>query len=131
MPFADLLADFASAFNQANRLLRLRFAANAGIAPDALLPEKLTGGEQLSQCYHYQLTCLSPDAGQELKYLNGLPAEIAILLPDGNERSITGLVSTSRQLASDGGFARFQLDIVQPWHCSPSAVPPACSKTKA
>ena len=111
MDFSQLIADFASAFQQDNRILRLRFAANAGIADDALLPENLTGTEQLSQCYRYQLTCLSPDAALELKHFNGQPVEIGIELPDSTERTITGLVSSSQQLASDGGFARYQLTI--------------------
>ena len=111
MPFANLLADFASAFQQDNRILRLRFAANSGIADDALLPESLSGSEQLSQCYRYTLTCLSPDAALELKHFNGQPVEIGIELPDSTERTITGLVTSSQQLASDGGFARYQLTI--------------------
>jgi type VI secretion system secreted protein VgrG len=111
MDFSQLIADFASTFQQANRILRLRFAANSGIADDALLPESLAGSEQLSQCYRYTLTCLSPDAALELKHFNGQPVEIAIELPDSSERSITGLVSSSHQLSSDGGFARYELTI--------------------
>ena len=66
MDYIQLLADYASAFNQTNRLLRLYLAENAGLAPDALLPEQLQGREQLSTCYRYTLTCLSPNAGLEL-----------------------------------------------------------------
>ena len=107
----SLLADYASLLQQANRILRLRFAANSGIAEDTLTPESLKGSEQLSRCYRYVLTCVSPDAALELKYFNGLPAEIAIELPDSSERTITGLVTSSRQLESDGGAARYQLTI--------------------
>ena len=111
MDLSNLLSDFATAFTQDHRLLRLRFGASSGLASNELLPERLAGTEQLSACYRYQLTCLSPDASIELKRFMGQPVEVGLLLSDNTERTITGLVTQTAQVGSDGGFARFELTI--------------------
>jgi type VI secretion system secreted protein VgrG len=108
---SNLLSDFASAFTQDHRLLRLRFGADSGLANKELLPERLSGTEQLSACYRYQLSCLSPDAGIELKRYMGQPVEVGLLLSDNTERTISGLVTQTAHAGSDGGFARFELSI--------------------
>jgi type VI secretion system secreted protein VgrG len=108
----SLLADFASAFQQHNRLLSLHFAG-FGPAADTLLPFKLSGAEQLSHCYRYQLDCLAIDAALELKTLLGLPALITLLTGDGTRRPISGIVTSVQSLPSDGGFAAYRL-IIEP-----------------
>ncbi|MDB6062328.1 MAG: putative vgr related protein [Verrucomicrobiaceae bacterium] len=67
--FANLLASFASAFDQDQHLFTLHFADAA--LEGLLLSRTLTGAEALSECYRFELTCLSPDASIELKTLMG------------------------------------------------------------
>jgi type VI secretion system secreted protein VgrG len=111
MDFSTLLADFAAAFSQEQRMLTLRFADGAGIADDALLPDRLQGREQLSGNYRYELTCLSPDAGLELKHLQGQILEIGILQADDSRRHINGIVTKAQQQGSEGGFATYALTL--------------------
>lgn len=105
-----MLADFASAFKQENRLITLHFGGD-GPAADTLLPLKLSGQEQLSHCYRYQLECLSQDATLELKSLLGLPVEIGLLTAEGERRPISGIVTSAQTLGSDGGVGKYGLMI--------------------
>ena len=57
-----LRASGASLFGQHARLLRLRFAEDAGLGAEALLAHRLHGEEGLSQHYRYTLDCLSADS---------------------------------------------------------------------
>jgi type VI secretion system secreted protein VgrG len=114
LPVPDLsalLSSFASPFGQHARLLRLRFADDSGLAPDLLLPHKLTGEEQLSVCYRYELECLCADLHLELKDLLGQPVEIGLLQAEGDERILAGIVTACRHLGGDGGFSRYGLTI--------------------
>jgi len=106
-----LLAAFASAFDQDNRLFQLHFAD--GGLDGQLLPHTLSGEETLSQGYRLELTCLSPDTSIELKQLMGQPVDIAIGLSDGGERVLSGVVTQAKQLGADGGFATYGL-VVEP-----------------
>jgi type VI secretion system secreted protein VgrG len=108
---ADLAASGAALFNQQARLIRLRFAEANGISPEALLPQRIKGDERLSASYRYELDCLSPDIHLELKQLLGQPVEIGLLLPEGGERLLTGLVTRAEQRGADGGFALYRLTI--------------------
>jgi type VI secretion system secreted protein VgrG len=107
----DTLASFATPFTQGDRLFTLRFADDSGIAPDLLLPHHLRGIERISGTYLYQLELLSPNAHLEAKDFLGQPAEIALLLADGNERLITGIVTAFGPLASNGGMAQYALHL--------------------
>ncbi|WP_035055120.1 type VI secretion system Vgr family protein [Andreprevotia chitinilytica] len=109
-----LLASFATAFSQANRLLELHFSDGSGPAADTLLPHVLTGSGQLSSCYRYTLQCLSSDVSLELKTLLGLGVEVGILSADGGRQVITGLVTSAEFAGSDGGFSRYDLTIEPP-----------------
>ena len=111
MDFSALLAAYASAFNQEARLLTLRWAPASGFAAESLLPDRLTGHEQISGNYRLELTCLSPDTTLELKHFQGQIVEIGILAGDGNRRHISGIITDSQQLGSDGGFASYSLTI--------------------
>ena len=107
----DLQSSGVSLFFQENRLLTLRFGAKSSLGRAALVPHRLMGEEHLSKNYQYQLDCLSADAYLELKELVGQPVEIALLLPDGGERLLTGLVTRAEHKGSDGGFAAYRLTI--------------------
>jgi len=108
---SELRSTGASLFGQESRLLSLRFAESSGIAEEALLPHRVIGEERLSKNYRYTLECLSPDSHLELKSLLGQPIEIAILLPDGGSRLLTGIVTRAEQNGADGGFAKYTLTI--------------------
>lgn len=98
----------AAAFSQANRLLKLSFAADAGLADDTLLPFELQGWEHCSEGYAYALDCLAADAHLELKQFIGVPAQLSLRTDDGQERALCGLVTEARQEGSNGGFARYR-----------------------
>ncbi|MEO9454485.1 hypothetical protein, partial [Chromobacterium phragmitis] len=70
MNLDSLLASFASAFNQDQRLLTLELGTGQ-IAAEQLLPLSLDGEEGVSQAYRHVVTCLSPDGAIELKTLLG------------------------------------------------------------
>uniref|UniRef100_UPI00047E85C5 type VI secretion system Vgr family protein n=1 Tax=Azovibrio restrictus TaxID=146938 RepID=UPI00047E85C5 len=104
----------AAAFSQANRLLKLSFAADAGLADDTLLPFELQGWEHCSEGYAYALDCLAADAHLELKQFIGVPAQLSLRTDDGQERALCGLVTEARQEGSNGGFARYRLILRDP-----------------
>ncbi|WP_043640834.1 contractile injection system protein, VgrG/Pvc8 family, partial [Chromobacterium haemolyticum] len=114
MDLSTLLASFASAFNQDQRLLTLSLG-DGSVAAEQLLPLSLAGEEGVSRPYAYQLVCLSPDGAIELKTLLGLPARIGILDAAGAESLRCGVVSKVESLGSDGGFSRYQLTIEPPF----------------
>ncbi|GHD57798.1 type IV secretion protein Rhs [Jeongeupia chitinilytica] len=109
----QLLAAFASAFSQDQRLLTLQLG-EGGAFGEQLLPQKLQADEALSRPYRYALECLSPDAELELKTLLGQPAELGIETADGGSVVRAGIVTTAESLGSDGGFARYRLTIEPP-----------------
>ncbi|MDR2926437.1 MAG: type VI secretion system tip protein VgrG [Azoarcus sp.] len=118
-----LLAAFASAFTQDNRLVRLRVGDGEAF-DERLLPQLLEGREMLSEPYKYELLCLSPDAFIPLERLLGQDVQIDILtglgkvgdFHAGSPGQITrcGLITEVRSLSSDGGFARYKLIIESP-----------------
>lgn len=109
--FADALSAFASAFTQADRILKLRFSPGAGIPENTLLPWKLTGSEAINQGYRFELICLCASAHLETKDLIGQPVEVSILTADGDYRPLTGWVRHVIQDDADGGMARYILVI--------------------
>ncbi|MBA4709088.1 type VI secretion system Vgr family protein [Aquitalea aquatica] len=114
MDFSALLASFAAAFSQHQRLLTLQLDGGQ-IAAEQLLPHTLDGSEGVSEAYRYQLTCLSPDGTIELKSLLGVAARLGVLDADGNEVVRCGVVSRAELLGSDGGFAKYGLTIEPPF----------------
>ena len=114
MDFSSLLAAFANAFTQENRVLELHFG-RGGPMEGTLLPHVLEGSHQLSSGYLYTLQCLSADAALALKTLLGVAVEVDILGADGNPQVITGVVTAVAAKGSDGGFARYDLTIEPPF----------------
>ncbi|MDR3413625.1 MAG: type VI secretion system Vgr family protein [Formivibrio sp.] len=110
--FDGLLNAFASAFTQSNRLLTLQIGGD-GFEPEALLPHILRGTHSISSLYRYELDCLSSNAYLELKDLLGLPVQVGILDPKGDERIITGVVTSAATLGADGGFSAYRL-VIEP-----------------
>ncbi|TJZ77539.1 contractile injection system protein, VgrG/Pvc8 family [Chitiniphilus eburneus] len=113
MDIHQLFAAFTSAFTQAQRLVTLHLA-DASTYREQLLPQSVTGAEALSQPFRYEVTCLSPDVGLELKSRLGLPAELGTLTTEGDSAVRCGVVPQARALPADDGFARSGLTIKPP-----------------
>nr|WP_312854496.1 contractile injection system protein, VgrG/Pvc8 family [Paludibacterium denitrificans] len=114
MDLSALLASFASAFTQHQRLLTLQLEAPS-LSAESLLPHALDGREGVSEAYLYQLTCLSPDTHLELKSLLGLTARLGVQEADGRESIRCGVVSRAELLGADGGFAKYALTLEPPF----------------
>ena len=114
MDLRSLLASFASAFDQNNRLLSLDIGTDQHW-DGVLLPQQVEGSEAVSDSYRYLVDCLSPDATLELKQLLGLPARLAIRDQNGAEVVRTGVITAAEAKGSDGGFARYALTIEPPF----------------
>ncbi|WP_027468853.1 type VI secretion system Vgr family protein, partial [Deefgea rivuli] len=112
MNLSDLLASFASAFNQETRLISLQVGDGAAWG-EQLLPQSVTGREGVNQAYRYQIDCLSPANDIELKSLLGLPIVLTVADANGDAIERCGVVSQAQMLGADGGFAKYQL-IVEP-----------------
>ncbi|MCL1861516.1 MAG: type VI secretion system tip protein VgrG [Proteobacteria bacterium] len=118
-----MLAAFASAFTQGNRLFKLQIG-DGKVYGDRLLPQSVEGVESLSACYRYEVTCLSPDAFIPLSGLLGLCAQLDVITGAGggigpiadDSQDVTrcGLITDVKTLPSDGGFARYKLIIEAP-----------------
>ncbi len=105
---SNLLAAFASAFNQDNRLFSLHFTASW--LDEKLLPHTLSGNEFISSPFLFEIECLCDDAGIELKSLIGQGVDI-VIHRDESDRVISGIVTRAQQLGSDGGFSRYGLTV--------------------
>ncbi|MFT3930595.1 MAG: type VI secretion system tip protein TssI/VgrG [Spongiibacteraceae bacterium] len=106
---SNVLAAFASAFNQDERLFTLHFS-DASLDAE-LLPHTIVAHEHISAPYVFDIECLSSDTSLPLKTFIGCGVDIAVQLGDGSERVVSGVVTASQQLGSDGGFARYGLTV--------------------
>ncbi|MDR2015247.1 MAG: hypothetical protein LBP99_06450, partial [Azoarcus sp.] len=75
---SSMLAAFASAFTQDNRLVKLQIGDGRDFN-DRLLPQDVKATEGLSACYQYEVTCLSPDAFIPVEELLGQSAQLDII----------------------------------------------------
>ena len=114
MNLSDLLASFASAFNQEQRLISLQLGDGAAWGQQ-LLPQRVTGSEGICQAYRYQIECLSSNGDLELKSLLGLPVVLSIANANGDAIERCGVVSQAQLLGSDGGFAQYSLTVEPPF----------------
>ena len=110
----QLLASFAAAFNQDQRLISLQIG-DGGAWGDQLLPQQVTGTEGLNQPFLYDINCLSADAALELKSLLGLPIVLSITDARGEMVERCGVISQAQLLGSDGGFAKYKLTVEPPF----------------
>ena len=110
----EALSAYISAFTQANRLVRLQIGD--GKAYDEwLLPQSVEGREALSECYKFEVTCLSRYAYLPLAKLLGESVQLDITAANSSERiTRCGLITEAYALPSDGGFAKYRLTIEPP-----------------
>ncbi|AZN35663.1 type VI secretion system Vgr family protein [Iodobacter ciconiae] len=114
MNTTDLLASFAAAFNQDQRLISLQLG-DGSVWGEQLLPQRVTGSEGICQVYRYQVECLSSRADLELKSLLGLPVVLSIENANGEAIERCGVISQAQLLGSDGGFAKYALTVEPPF----------------
>jgi len=105
------IADSLLKFSQERRILRVKFAPNAGFSADAFLPHQLTGSEGICEAMDYRLRCLTTDIGVPLKSLIGVPLAMSIENDQGGQRDICGIITGASELAADGGFTLLELHI--------------------
>ncbi|WP_027458417.1 type VI secretion system Vgr family protein [Dechloromonas agitata] len=92
-------------FNQHARLIELKTAL-----PDAaLLVERFTGREAISESFRFEIDCISTNAHFDLNPLLGEEITLRLLQADGSKRSWHGYVTQAMQLGADGGLARYRL----------------------
>jgi len=103
----DLLASFAAAFNQDQRLISLQLGDGAACG-EQLLPQRVTGSEGINRAFRYQVDCLS-SGNLELKSLLGLPVVLAIADANGDAIERCGVISQAQLLGSDGGFVKYSI----------------------
>jgi len=104
---------FSSALSQQQRLLQLHTPFGA----DALVAEYFDGWEALDQGgYCLQLSALSADGRLPIEQLVGAPVLVQMQCADSRTdfRPFYGHVSQCTRVGSNGGLARYQLQI-EPW----------------
>lgn len=92
-------------FNQHARLIELKTAL-----PDAaLLVERFSGREAVSESFRFEIDCISTNAHFDLNTLLGEEVTLRLLQADGSRRAWHGYVTQAMQLGADGGLARYRL----------------------
>ncbi|WP_240929237.1 type VI secretion system Vgr family protein, partial [Iodobacter violaceini] len=109
-----MLASFAAAFSQNQRLISLQLGDGAAWG-EQLLPQRVDGSEGINQAYRYQIDCLSPDGALALKSLLGLPIVLSVADANGDAVERCGVISQAQLLGSDGGFAKYALTAEPPF----------------
>ncbi|HVH13844.1 MAG TPA: type VI secretion system tip protein TssI/VgrG, partial [Longimicrobium sp.] len=97
-------------YTQANRPLRVR----THLGEDTLLLAAVTGVEGVSMPFSFRLDLVSDDATITAGSLLRRPAAVTIVLPDGEERIIHGLVRRFVQEGGQEGLILYEAEIV-PW----------------
>jgi type VI secretion system secreted protein VgrG len=98
-----------AALSTANRPLRLRLAHSEQLPDDVLLPQRITGREEVCGGIEYRIACIAGSPRLPLKELIALPAEIQIVTDRGQLRSVCGIVTEARAGDCDGSLATYQL----------------------
>ena len=84
------------------------------LAPDQLLPYKMTATEELGRLFRYELELLSPDPAIKLEDLLGKPMSVSVDLPDGKTRWFNGLVTRFAYTGRVGRWAKYEATL-RPW----------------
>lgn len=109
-PLLAALMDALSALTQGNRSIQQHFSASAPELTRNLVPYQLEGEEQVCGGVRYRVQLLSRSHHLSLKALQGLPMAIEIKDGQGGGRIVSGIVSRSEQLLSDGSSTLVQVE---------------------
>lgn len=101
---------FLQSLSQHARLL----AIDTPLPASALLVEKFSGHEAMSELFHFDIDCVATSANFELKQLTNQEVTLRILLANGSTRAFHGIVTSAMQLGSDGSLTRYRLSLA-PW----------------
>ncbi|TCS39483.1 type VI secretion system secreted protein VgrG [Paucimonas lemoignei] len=101
---------FLNSLSQHARLLTIE----TPLRPGALVVERFTGREGMSELFCFEVDCVSTSADFELKALTDQEVTLRLACADGSTRVFHGFVSSSLQLGSDGALTRYRLTLV-PW----------------
>jgi type VI secretion system secreted protein VgrG len=101
---------FLQSLSQHARLLTIDTPLESG----ALLVERFSGREAMSELFRFEVDCLSTSADFELKALTDQEVTLRLMCADGSSRAFHGIVVSSLQLGSDGALTRYQLTLA-PW----------------
>ncbi|WP_347988908.1 type VI secretion system tip protein VgrG [Methylomonas sp. AM2-LC] len=88
------------AYTQDNRMASVTFT---GIS-DTLLLYRITGSEQFSRLFEYELELLSENGSVDLKSMLGKSATIKLYLAEGGERDFNGIVTQVNQYGMLGNL---------------------------
>lgn len=101
---------FLQSLSQHARLLTIDTPLEQG----ALLVERFSGREAMSELFRFDVDCLSTSADFELKALTDREVTLRLMCADGTTRPFHGIVTSSLQLGSDGALTRYRLTLA-PW----------------
>lgn len=101
---------FLQSLSQHARLITIETPLGAA----ALLVERFSGREALSELFRFEIDCLSTSAHFELKALINQEVTLRLLLANGSFRAFHGMVIAAQHLGSDGSLARYRL-VLGPW----------------
>ncbi len=107
IPRSALLAALATPSHH-HRLIQLQGP------DDGLVVERFEGEESVCGNPCLQIDCLATDAFLDLQPWLEQPLTLRLRLADGTQRSWHGLCTQASQLGSDGGLARYRLQL-EPW----------------
>ncbi|WP_230969534.1 type VI secretion system Vgr family protein [Nitrogeniibacter aestuarii] len=107
---SSLRALFTAHLSQHARLINIE----TPLPEAALVVERFTGREAVSELFRFEVDCLSGNAHFELKQLLGEEVTLRLLQADGSLRNWHGYVTEAMSLGADGGLARYRL-VVEPW----------------
>ncbi len=105
-------------YKQENRIIRI----TTPLGEDELLLQGFDGQEGISRLFHFSLRLMSENRSIKFEDIVGKRATVVIVLPDGSERFINGLISSFAQGGSstlEGGekptvFSHYSASLV-PW----------------
>ncbi|HZW14399.1 MAG TPA: type VI secretion system Vgr family protein [Noviherbaspirillum sp.] len=101
---------FLQSLTQHARLISIE----TSLGPGALVVERFSGREGMSDLFRFDVDCLATAAHFELKALVGEEVSLRMMLSGGGSRAFHGIVTRARQLGADGGLARYSLTL-EPW----------------
>ena len=79
----------------------------------ALVVERFSGREAVSELFRFEVDCLSGNAHFELEPLLGEEVTLRLQQADGRLRHWHGYVTEAMDLGADGGLARYRL-VIEP-----------------
>ena len=97
------------ALSTRNRPLRLILDPAYGSPIFPLMPQHVTGHEDICGGFEFRILCVAESATLALKDFIGMPAELQIVTDRGQLRRLCGIVTSALSGQSDGGLATYQL----------------------